>query len=244
LVPVSAERWRQAQQWELDFWLRAEQRQGWKRLVYPVLRPLLAALDSHSVVGDDDNVWWSEQFDHYAFLPRDLGEYIELGCGPYTNTRLILRQRRASRVVCSDPLANEYLGFRDRWLSRAQRSGVVEVDAHPIEETPFPPESFDTVVVINVLDHVRDVAQCLRNALSILRPGGWFVLGQDLAKPDTVHQVEYGWYEQGHPHRVVMRDIESHFEPLEKRVERVVEPRDPRVQASVLAFAGVKRSQR
>jgi SAM-dependent methyltransferase len=237
---VSGERWRQAQRWELEFWSRAEQRRGWKRLMYPLMRPLLAAFGSDRVVGDDDNNWWSEHFDHYAFLPRDLGDYIELGCGPYTNTRLILRERRAARVVCSDPLANEYLGFRDRWLSRAQRNAVVEVDAHSIEETPFPPDSFDIVVVINVLDHVRDVAQCLRNALSILRPGGWFVLGQDLAKPDTIGQVEYRWYEQGHPHRVVMKDLEPYVESLDARYRRIVEPRDPTLQASVLAFAGVK----
>ena len=109
-----------------------------------------------------------------------------------------------------------------------------------VEETPFPPESFDTVVVINVLDHVRDVAQCLRNAQSILRPGGWFVLGQDLAKPDTIGQVEYRWYEQGHPHRVVMQDLEPYVESLDARYKRIVEPRDPKLQASVLAFAGVK----
>ncbi len=238
---VTKTRWERAQEWELAFWRRAETRHGWKRIAYPIVRPVLGAVGSGKVVGDDWNGWWRDGFDGYSFLPDELGDYIELGCGPYTNTRLILHGRRAARVVCSDPLAGEYLKFRDRWLSRAQRKGLVEVDDHPIEETTFPPNSFDTVVLINVLDHVRDVDLCFENALALLRPGGWFVFGQDLAKAETADVPNYEWFEEGHPHRIGLADIEAHLASLNERYRRLIPARDTRLQSGVFAFAGVRR---
>jgi hypothetical protein len=37
-----------------------------------------------------------------------------------------------------------------------------------------------------------------------------------------------------------MQDLEPYVESLDARFRRIVEPRDPTLQASVLAFAGVK----
>jgi len=130
---VSRERWQEAQTWERELWESSAQRKGWRRFAWPVLRPILRAVGWKRAWGDDWNYWWAERFDHYAFLPEDLGDYIEVGCGPYTNTRLIMRGRSARRVVCSDPLADTYLQLSDRWLSMAHRKGLVEVDNHPID---------------------------------------------------------------------------------------------------------------
>ena len=168
---VSRERWLEAQTWERELWESSAQRTGWRRFAWPVLKPVLRAVGWKRAWGDDWNYWWAERFDHYSFLPEDLGDYIEVGCGPYTNTRLIMHERHARRVVCSDPLADTYLQLSDRWLSMAHRKGLVEVDNHPIEELPFEPGSFDVVVMNNVLDHVRDADLCLERALALLRPG-------------------------------------------------------------------------
>jgi SAM-dependent methyltransferase len=211
-----------------------------RRLAYPIVRPLLGRLGDRRIVGDDDNVWWREQFDRYSFLPDHLGDYIELGCGPYTNTRLILRGRTANRVVCSDPLAGHYLGFRDRWLSRAARSGLVSVDTHPIERLPLPSGSFDTVVLINVLDHVQDLDRCLETATNLLRAGGWLVLGQDIAK--VADTTGYEWYEEGHPHRVTLDQVRPHLASFRTEYESLVPPRDDRLQEVVLVYAGRRRA--
>jgi SAM-dependent methyltransferase len=237
-MAVTPERWAQAQTWESEFWSRAERRRGWRKIAYPLVRPFLLATGNAHALGDDSNLWWRDQFALYAFLDSNLGDYIELGCGPYTNTRLILEGRTTSRAVCSDPLARMYVGFRDRWLSRAYRSGLVEIDTSPIEELPFPRESFDTVVVINVLDHVRDVDLCLERAIGLVRPGGWFLLGQDLARPDTIGQYE--WFDEGHPHRILPEHLGPHLLTLTEQFRRLVPPRDDRLQQGVLAYAGRK----
>jgi SAM-dependent methyltransferase len=237
---VSTERWREAQQWELAVWEKGQRKRGWKRLVWPLFAPVLRAVNWRRAWGDDWNHWWKDRFDGYRFLPSNLGDCIELGCGPYTNTRLILDGREATRVVCSDPLVRSYIKFRGRWLAEAYAAGRVEIDDHPIEELPFPPESFDLVVMINVLDHVRDADACMRTAVELVRPGGYFVIGQDLSdEVDVAHHP----YDVGHPIRLRREDLELYLRPfatvLRKDLSRE-EGRDPRLHYSTLVYAGRK----
>lgn len=237
---VSPERWHEAQEWELALWREGQHKHGWKRLVWPVVAPALRALNWRRAWGDDWNHWWKDRFDGYRFLSSRLGDCIELGCGPYTNTRLILEGREATRVVCSDPLIESYITFRGRWLAEAYAAGLVEIDDHPIEESPFAPSSFDLVVMINVLDHVRDADLCMRNAIELVRPGGYFVIGQDLSdENDIAHHP----HDVGHPIRLRQEDVEVHLQPLSQVFRRDLsreEGRDPRLHYATLVYAGRK----
>jgi SAM-dependent methyltransferase len=240
---VTRERWLEAQAWERELWVTSHRRRGWRRVAWPLLKPLLRAARWKRAWGDDWNHWWADHFNRYDFLPTDLGDYIELGCGPYTNTRLILPGRTARRVVCSDPLAGTYVSLRDRWLAAAHRSGRVEIDTHPIEELPFAPGSFDVVVMNNVLDHVRDADLCLRRAVELLRPGGIFVFGQDLSNDEDVrrHPVDIG-----HPIRLAREDVDPHLEGFDVLLRRDLPReagRDPRLHYATLIFAGARRGQ-
>jgi SAM-dependent methyltransferase len=236
VLKVSRDRWLAAQQWELSVWSDWRRGRGWRRIVWPLARPLLQRLGSDRGAGDDWNQWWAEQFDRYESLPIELGEYIELGCGPYTNTRLILRGRRASRVVCSDPLADHYLSFSGRWLSEAAASGRIEVDSHPIEGLPFPAHSFDVVVLINVLDHVQDAERSLVVATELVRPGGYFVLGQDFVDSGSPDDL-------GHPIKLSETDVDPYlegFEPLLRKLLPSEQTRNPAAHRGTLAFVGRK----
>jgi SAM-dependent methyltransferase len=238
---VSHDRWIEAQAWERDFWRDAQSKRGWRRLAWPVLRPALRAAGWRRAWGDDWNHWWADQFDGYRFLPDALGNYIELGCGPYTNTRLILRGRSARRVVCSDPLAETYLTFEDRWLATAHRRGRIEVDAHPIEELPYDAGSFDVVVLNNVLDHVRDADLCLQRATGLLRPGGIFIFGQDLSDDEDVRNHPH---DVGHPIRLAREDVDPHLDGFDVLLRRDLPReagREPRLHYATLVFAGRKR---
>jgi SAM-dependent methyltransferase len=169
---VSRERWLQAQAWERDLWVTSQEKRGWRRVAWPVVKPMLRAMRWRRAWGDDWNHWWADHFDNYRFLPEQLGDYIELGCGPYTNTRLLLPGRKADRVVCSDPLAETYITFPDRWLAKAHREGLVEIDAHPIEELPFEDGSFDAVVGGFVVNHLPHPQRAMAEAARVLAPGG------------------------------------------------------------------------
>jgi SAM-dependent methyltransferase len=235
-MSVDKERWERAQEWELDFWKRQQSRTGWKRVVFPIVRPVLSAIHSRRATGDDWNLWWRDQFEGYSFLPEHLGDYIELGCGPYTNTRLVVEGRTADRIVCSDPLADDYVTFKGRWLADAAEKGLIEVDSHPIEDLPYPPGSFDAVVLINVLDHVMDADACLRTAIDLLKPGGYFIFGQNLANPEIAGQHE--WFEEGHPIRLTLADFEARLEPLTPVIDKRLPPNDPPIHTGILVFVG------
>jgi SAM-dependent methyltransferase len=149
---------------------------------------------------------------------------------------LILPGRRANRVVCSDPLAGQYVKFRGRWLADAYKRGRVEIDEHPIEELPFEPESFDVVVLINVLDHVRDADACLANATALVRRGGYFLFGQDLV-PQTG-----GDDDVMHPIKLSATDVASYLEPFAPIVQTLLPSEHARspTHEGTLVFAGRK----
>ncbi len=239
---VSRERWLEAQAWERDLWVTSHRRRGWRRVAWPVVKPVLRAAGWRRAWGDDWNHWWAERFENYEWLSEDLGDYIEVGCGPYTNTRLVMSGRSADRVICSDPLVETYLALRDRWLSMAHRTGRVEVDSHPIEELPFPQESFDTLVMINVLDHVQDADRCLEVVTGLLRPGGILILGQDLSDDDDVRRHPE---DIGHPIRLTLEDVEEHLTGFDRLLSKTLSReagRDPRLHYGTLIFAGAKRN--
>jgi SAM-dependent methyltransferase len=240
---VTAERWNEAQKWELELWQKAQVKRGWNRLVWPVAAPILRRMDAERAFGDDWNRWWRARFDGYRFLPASLGQCVELGCGPYTNIRLMLAGRDADRVVCSDPLVRSYITFRGRWLAGAHAAALVEIDDQPIEACTLPSRGFDLVVMINVLDHVQDARVCLEKAVDLCKPGGILVLGQDLSDERDVARHPY---DIGHPIRLCREDLEPYlasFDPLHRRDLSRDEGRAPELHYATLVFAGRKRME-
>lgn len=240
ILRVDHRRWEQAQQWERTLWERAQRHRGARRLLWPLGRLLLGPLGARAAHRDDWNHWWASQFANYQFLPKRLESFIELGCGPYTNARIILGGRTADRVVLSDPLMDTYVDFTGNWLHQQHRRGTIEIDSHPIETLPFPDASFEVVALINVLDHVQDAMRCLRRAAGLVKEQGFLLLGQDLSDDVDIQRVGY---DIGHPIRIDLRDIDPclrGFEPILRRVLLRAEGRNESAHYATLIFAGQK----
>ncbi len=85
-------------------------------------------------------------------------------------------------------LANLYTGYNQVVLLDYAKSGLKEAQerlggagrfvyvAADLYHLPFAPSSFDTVVTVRVLHHVRDVPAALHQVAQILRPGGAYLL--------------------------------------------------------------------
>jgi SAM-dependent methyltransferase len=192
--------------------------------------------------GDDWNLWWQGKFEAYHPVPTVGENAIELGCGPFTNMRIIARGRSFKHVICSDPLVKEYVKFRGRWLAEAWKSGRVMIDDHPLEECPFASGFFDLVVLINVLDHVMDSLQCLWHAIRITKPGGCLILGQDLSDADDIARIGE---DVGHPirigHAILDKSLIPEFIPLIHRILPRSEGRNPTAHYGTYVFIGRKR---
>lgn len=231
-MQVSRERWQEAQEWEQAVWDSANAKptgRAWlrqfirRRVPYP---------------GDDWNHWWRQKFDHYRSIPAALDNVVEFGCGPYTNMRLFLEGRTAQHVHCSDPLIRRYIMYKGRWLAEAHRAGKILIDDHPLEECPFSSRFFDAVLVINVLDHVMDAAEALRQAVRVTKVGGFLILGQDLSDTEDIMRMGY---DPGHPIRLVHDEVLEHLQGYEPVLQRVLprsEGRAPANHYGTLIFIG------
>lgn len=239
ILNVPGERWLQAQRWEGDLWKNANRplRNAAKRVLQQLgLRK--------REVGDDWNHWWAERFEDYRFVPNHIGNAIEFGCGPYTNLRLIFHGRKIDHSYCSDPLLHTYLTFRYTWLSESYRRQRVLVDDHPMEQCPFASDFFDLVVLINVLDHVRDASECLNQALRVTKPDGILILGQDLTSKEDLSLPE-ARNDIGHPIRIDHQTLDTFllptFKPILNRILSREEGREPAAHYGTYLFAGSKR---
>jgi len=92
---------------------------------------------------------------------------LEAGCG--TGGNLYMLQRRGD-VFAFDP------SEQGRAWARARFPDTPVVDGALPERLPFPADSFDLVVALDVLEHVRDDAAALRSLVAQAKPGGWVIV--------------------------------------------------------------------
>lgn len=190
ILKVDEARWKEAQKYERDTWL-------------------LYNLDAVS----DRNELHAAGFNNYAALPQALGDYAELGCGPFTNSRLILPGHAVTSVTLVDPLVDE---FRRIHPHCTYRDGML--DSHPVTtvasaiEEWKPETKYNTVVMTNVLPHCYDAAAVFEKIRQILAPGGWLVFHECAREPAPLEH-----YDVGHPLIVtepVINEFLSGFEPV------------------------------
>jgi ubiquinone/menaquinone biosynthesis C-methylase UbiE len=239
---VDNERWQNAQAWERDHWLRDQKalaRYG-KNLVWRLLS-LFGVVEKYR--GDDRNRWWRDAFDNYSFLPQTVDNALEVGCGPYTNMRLIRTQCNPRHLYLSDPLIRTYVQLNMTFVNEMYRDAACCLDDHPLEELPFADDYFDLVVMINVLDHVRDADQCMKSLTRVLKHGGFAIIGQDLSDLDDLKRQPEG-LRVGHPIALDERWFEPYLKGRFNRVLYKVLPRDvgwaPQWHYGTLCFAGTK----
>jgi SAM-dependent methyltransferase len=242
---VTRERWEQAQNWERDFWVETQRKRSkyGKNLIWKVLSKL-GMVSRYR--GDDWNEWWKEQFDGYRFLPERIHNVLEVGCGPYTNVRLMLDRCRFDHLVLSDPLIRTYVKFKLTFVSEMYQQAACVLDDHPLEELPFASDNFDLVVMINVLDHVQDAHQCMENLIRVTRPGGYLIIGQDLTNEEDLKAHHGSEGEVGHPITLDKEWFDPYlkegFEPvLDKFLTREQVRGGGKFHYGMLLFAGRKR---
>jgi SAM-dependent methyltransferase len=239
---VSRERWQQAQEWERNHWVNAQRTRAryFKNYIWRALSAF-GAVSKYR--GDDWNAWWKERFDNYSFLPTTIHNALEVGCGPYTNVRLMLDRCKFDHLYLSDPLIRTYVKFKLTFVAERYKNADCILDDHPLEDLPFADNYFDLVVMINVLDHVQDAVKCMENVARVVKPGGILILGQDLSNEQDLAALKNDGGAIGHP---IKLDGEW-FDPFLKKFQPIIhktllrdEGRAPEYHYGDLLFAGRK----
>ncbi|MCX7634748.1 MAG: class I SAM-dependent methyltransferase [Syntrophales bacterium] len=101
---------------------------------------------------------------------KDLGHLLECGCGTGFFTKAVAP--RAVSVTATD-ISSAMLAVAKNRLSCFGNIAFSRVDG---ERQPFPATSFDTVLIANVVNTVKDPARVLREAHRVLRYGGWIIV--------------------------------------------------------------------
>ncbi|PIE24774.1 MAG: hypothetical protein CSA62_02785 [Planctomycetota bacterium] len=116
------------------------------------------------------------------------GELLDIGTGPADIPLLLVDRHQEIELTCidngKDMLRRARLRVAERGESRRIR--LMEVDALDL---PFEREQFDGAYSKNVLHHVTDPVQMLREAMRVLRPGGGFVV-RDLLRPGSEKELQ------------------------------------------------------
>lgn len=163
-------------------------------------------------------------FDNYKMLPNDLGNMIEMGCGPYTQTLSILRLRNKHvnirKLTLSDPNANEYMNqVKQCSYKNGTLIGFNYIPTTIItlksEEMLSYTDTFDTILMINVLEHVQNAYQILQNLYMALTVNGTLIFAErwwdqlyekNNYKMDNIHPIRIKYY--------VWKWFTDHFIPL------------------------------
>ncbi|KKQ82697.1 MAG: Methyltransferase type 11 [Parcubacteria group bacterium GW2011_GWB1_38_8] len=254
VVSVDEQKWRDAQEFERAVWISGNQNNSFLRVVMKFVRALkkspyyffqlIKYRDFYA--GDDWNFWWKDIFDNYKLLPNHFSKALEVGCGPYTNMRIISKLKKIDEIHCVDPLMDLYLSFKLNWLAVMARKGKVHTYTGKGEKLEFQDNTFDLVVCNNVLDHVEDANACLTEIHRVLQPGGYFVFGQDLSDErdlDKQREKAKGFF-IGHPiklhDQVLDRLLSGLYEEKMKKVLPREAGRNSRYHYGTYLFIGVK----
>lgn len=186
IINVDHGRWQRAQRYELSEWVQR---------------------GSH--LRDDRNYFHKEVFDSYQVLntlktPRS---FIELGCGPFTNARVILEQFPGIEdITLVDPLADQYMNLHRNCTYRESRLNVgegirpVKVVSTSIEELEVD-RKYDIVVMVNVLEHCFDIPVILDKINNLLSDNGCFIYADVQFDKDVIDRLAKTKYNAGHPIR-------------------------------------------
>lgn len=129
--------------------------------------------------------WWSDEIrwvrtlknlvpGRLAWMDRQIDwtgkQVLDLGCaGGFMAEAL---DDRGARVTGIDPAAAAIAAAR----AHAELGGrQIRYEVGVGEELPYAEHSFDAVVCVDVLEHVRDLQQVIHEIARVLRPGGLFL---------------------------------------------------------------------
>lgn len=186
ICKVSYDRWKEAQEYERKTWV--EQCRN---------------------LSTDRNEDHAKHFENYKMLNDMLVNkeltITELGCGPFTNLRLILPtlKKQIKKVDLLDPLILDYINNMSRCPYKNCRLGLTPVNLiySPIE-TFNTKEKYDLIVMINVLEHCFNFENIWEKIKSFMHEDSIFVFADKFIDDTKLTEHIDNQFDAGHPLRI------------------------------------------
>lgn len=216
VVKVSNERWIKAQECEKKHWMT----NGIKS-------------------GNDRNDYHFRQFDKFRTLKNfTFSSVIEIGCGPFTNARIIANKCNLKKITLLDPLIRDYLNhpfvsydkkqlyseyfpilgkiirrfipvfFKSYQKAFSKKIKIQELIDKPAEKI-YDNNHFDLVIMINVLEHCYNIEEIFSNIMKISSENSLFVFEDKLYDHQKVKDELNISYDAAHPVKIDRNIIEN-----------------------------------
>lgn len=131
--------------------------------------------------------YWARQIVSYIGV-----DVLEVGAGTGTNT-LLLASNRQKRWVCLEPDRSLATNLQSKVEALGSRPAALEVITGDLRSLP-PESGFDTILYIDVLEHIGPDQEELEDAYQLLNPGGYLIV------LSPAHQFLYTTFDQGLGH--------------------------------------------
>lgn len=194
VVKVSKERWEKAQRTERKHWM-----------------------DIGIGAQDDRNFYHAEKFDNYKSINSIVFKNaLEVGCGPFTNLRLVGEYCKIKKCSLNDPLINDYLTHPNCSYNRIslklnnndgllcklfpKKLPIKNIYSCAFEEIPTA-EKFDLIVIINVIEHCFDLDLFFQKVISVLDIDGIIIFEDKLFTKEGLEEDINTVYDAAHPIR-------------------------------------------
>ena len=131
-----------------------------------------------------------------AFIGKHLEQFKEksyfcdLGFGPGVLTAFILQQNFSWQVNGVD-ISHYCLHHARRLLRKKEVLGRSELSIGDVRNLPYPDDTFDVVIAIEVLEHIPDPEVGLSEAMRVLKPGGYAITALPVQLPLMMHLYDF-----------------------------------------------------
>ncbi len=158
------------------------------------------------------------EFAWQAMESHRLAHYLDVS-SPYAFPLLLATGRPEMRVELINPDSDD-LRITTRFVDASgirNRCGLYEC---LIENVPFPPDTFDAITSLSVVEHIPDVRAAIEKMWTLLKPAGKLVLTVPCARKGIslyVNRNEYGLL-QADPNGFVFLEYIFDEESLEREI--------------------------